>query len=184
MDPRRVLPYLLAVTVCAVLATTALVVVSQRESPPAPSLTAASGEDPGPRAVLADWDERRSIAWAAADTGELADLYVAGSRTGQADVRMLSAYVDRGLRVEGLVTQVLALEVLEQTSDSLRLRVTDRVVGGVVRGEHTTSRLPADRPTTRTLVLRRVGGEWLVASARGQPRATASTSRTSTSWKS
>ena len=97
---------------------------------------------------------------------------------------MLGAYVERELRVEGLATQVLALEVLAESADELTVRVTDRVVGGVVAGAAAPASLPRDRPSTRTLTLRRVDGAWLMASVRDQARPAASTSRTSTSWKS
>ena len=182
MDPRRLLPYLLVLTVCAVLATAGVVLVSQRSSLPAGSRVERPA--PGPRDVLAGWDSRRSQAWAEGDVAALRKLYVADSRTGRADARMLAAYVDRGLRVEGLTTQVLALEVIDEGDDELTVRVTDRIVGGVVTGDAGGTPLPRDRPTTRTLALRRVSGVWLMVTARDQASAADRTSRTSTSWKS
>jgi hypothetical protein len=182
VDPRRLLPYLLGLTACAVLATAALVLATQL-SPPPPE-TSTSPPESGPREVLAAWDQRRSEAWADGDVAALRALYVAGSSTGRADARMLAAYVDRGLRVDGLATQVLALEVLDESSDEMRVRVTDRVVGGVVVGDAGDTPLPRDRPSTRTLALRRVDGEWLMANVSDQDSAADSTSRTSTSWKS
>ncbi|WP_036490903.1 MULTISPECIES: hypothetical protein [Nocardioides] len=186
MDPRRLLPYLLALTALAVLTTAGVALFSQRSSPPG-AQAEASPPPAGastPRDVLAGWDARRSAAWAAGDVAALRELYVAGSSTGRADARMLAAYVDRGLRVDGLATQVLALEVLDEAADELTVRITDRVAGGVVTGEAGGTPLPRDRPTTRTLVLRRVDGEWLVVTVRDQDSAADSTSRTSTSWKS
>lgn len=182
MDPRRLLPFLLALTACAVLATAGLVAVSQRSSPPTAEPTDARVV--GPREVLADWDARRAAAWADGDVAALRGLYVTGSPTGRADAEMLAAYVDRGLRVDGLATQVLALEVLDQAADELTVRVTDRIVGGAVVGAAGRRVLPRDRPSTRTLALRRVAGEWLMATVRDQANAADSTSRTSTSWKS
>lgn len=185
MDPRRLLPYLLGLTVCAVLATALFLLFSQRSSTPAAGPPAvAPSPVAGPREVLADWDARRATAWADGDVAALRDLYVAGSPTGRADARMLSAYVERGLRVEGLATQVLALEVINESADSLTVKVTDRLAGGDVVGESVSRRLPRDRATTRTLVLKRVEGVWLVASAQDQASAALSTSRTSTSSKS
>lgn len=188
MDPRRLLPFLLGLTFCAVLGTTGLVLASQRSTSPSspPSSPPSPGGAPatGPRGVLADWDSRRSAAWADGDVTALRKLYVAGSRTGRADARMLAAYADRGLRVVGLATQVLALEVLDESADELAVRVTDRVVGGVVTGETGGTPLPRDRASTRTLALRRVDGVWLMATVRDQASAADSTSRTSTSWKS
>lgn len=190
MEPRRLLPYLLALTVSAVIATTALVVATDR--PPRPPGTpgpdrppaVVSGATSTPRDTLATWDTHRAEAWAAGDVAALRDLYVANSRTGRADARMLAAYVDRGLRVEGLTTQVLAWRVIEESSDVLVVRVTDRIVGGVVVGEGTNAPLPRDRPTTHTVTLRRAEGVWRMAVVRDQASAAASTSRTSTSWKS
>ena len=182
MDPRRLLPFFLALAVCAVLATAGVVLVSERSSPPAAEPTDAPAS--GPRDVLAGWDARRSAAWAGGDVAALRDLYVTGSPTGRADARMLAAYVDRGLRVDGLTTQVLALVVLDEAADELTVRVTDRVVGGVVIGGAERRPLPRDRPSTRMLALRRVDGVWLMATVRDQASAADSTSRTSTSWKS
>ena len=188
MDPRRLLPFLLGLTVCVVLATAGLVIVSQRSAPSAapsaPSSADADADEGGPRGVLADWDARRSAAWAEGDVAALRELYVAGSRTGRADARMLAAYADRGLHVAGLATQVLALEVLDESAAELTVRVTDRIVGGVVTGAAGGTPLPRDRASTRTLTLRRVDGTWLMVSVRDQASAVASTSRTSTSLKS
>jgi len=181
MDPRRLLPYLLALTACAVLVTGGLVLLTQRSTAPP---TPVSAPPSTPRDTLAAWDSRRAEAWAAGDVAALRDLYVAGSRTGRADVRMLSAYVERGLRVEGITTQVLAWKVLEESADALTVRVTDRVVGGVAVGEGTRSPLPRDRATTRIATLRHVDGGWRMEEVRDQASAAASTSRTSTSWKS
>ena len=86
-------------------------------------------------------------------------------RRGERDVRLLRRYADRGLRVEGLRTQVLAWSVVARRPDRLVLRVTDRLVGGVaVRSDGSTrARLPADRPTERRLTLVRREGRWLMA---------------------
>ncbi len=186
MDPRRLLPFFLALAALATIVTVGLV-IHQRSSDPAagpPVAPPGGSRENAPADVLAGWDARRAEAWSRGDVAGLRGLYVTGSRTGRADARMLAAYVDRGLHVDGLTTQVLELEVVEEATDRVTVRVTDRVVGGVIEGEGTTARLPRDRPTTRTVVLERIGDEWLVASVRDQPSAAASTSRTSTSWKS
>ena len=126
----------------------------------------------------------RSAAWAAGDVAELASLYADGSRTGAADVRLLRHYRERGLRVEGLTTQVLALRVVRRTPDRLVLRVVDRVVGATAVGGPVPVALPTDRASTRTVVLVGGAGRWVVAEARDQASAAASTSRTSSSSKS
>ncbi len=194
MDPRRLLPAILVLTVCAVLATGGLLAIRHRTMPDGTAIggstspTRKTGES-GPRTVLADWDQRRADAWSSGDVGALRRLYVAGSATGRVDVRMLTDYVARGLTVDGLHTQVLALTVVEDSAARLRIRVTDRVVGGAVTGQaaagqQTRQSLPRDRPTTRTLTLRQVQGEWLMVRVRDQANPAASTSRTSSSSKS
>jgi hypothetical protein len=193
MDPRRLLPLLTAVACALLVATlvvghgrpddTGRVVVPPREAPAdAPASPAAPARAPG--AVLADWDERRAAAWARGDAGALADLYAPGSRSGAADVRLLRAYARRGLRVEGLTTQVLGLRVVERSPRRLVLVVTDRVVGGSAVGGSAPVALPADRASTRRVVLARQRGRWVVADARDQASAVARTSRTSSSSKS
>jgi hypothetical protein len=164
VDPRRLLPLLLAVTLSAVIATATLVALRPEptDASPRPVLAALDG----PRSVLADWDSRRSRAWAAGDVTALRGLYVEGSRSGRADVRMLTSYVGRGLTVRGLRTQVLALDVLDVSPDLVEVRVTDRVSGAEAVDGGAVIPLPDDRPSTRTVVLRRVSGEWLVDEVR------------------
>lgn len=192
MDPRRLLPALTALA-CACVVATLVVTLGrlgdrperERRTDPAP---AASPVATGPAGILAAWDERRAAAWAEGDPDALRTLYAAGSRTGAADVRLLRHYLRRGLRVEGLRTQVLALEVVGRASGRLVLVVTDRVVGGRAVGGAVPVALPADRASTRRIVLVRQGdgsGEvWRVVEARDQASPAASTSRTSSSSKS
>lgn len=112
-------------------------------------------------AVLRQWDQARAAAWERGDPAALRSLYVPGSRAGKADVAMLSRWRERGLRVRGMRTQVLAAAVRVRGPDRVVLVVTDRLVGAVAvpGGEP----LPRDQPTTRRLELRRVGGRWLLA---------------------
>lgn len=200
MDPRRLLPALTAVA-CACLVLTLGVGWARsgsgdpqtagpapRRSPTtAPPPAAAHGT--GPAGVLAGWDRRRAAAWAAGDVARLRGLYVDRSRAGAADVRLLRSYVARGLRVEGLASQVLRLEVVDRGPRRLVLRVADRVVGGRAVGAGADPRvLPVGRPVERRVVLARVAGEWRVVEATEvtgrQASAAASTSRTSSSSKS
>ena len=116
--------------------------------------------------VLHGWDDARSEAWATGDVGALRRLYVAGSAAGLADVHLLRRYLARGLVVRQLRMQVFAFHVLRRDAGMLRVSVIDRVAGGVaVAGRHRL-RLPVDRPTARTIALRRVAGAWRVASVR------------------
>ena len=57
-------------------------------------------------------------------------------------------------------------------------------VGGRAVGGRTPVALPADRASTRRVVLTREGGRWRVVEARDQASAAASTLRTSSSSKS
>ena len=189
MDPRRLLPALAAVACACVVATLVVTVVPWRDvSDVRPAVRAAPASVPaapsGPAAVLAAWDRSRAAAWAEGDAGALSRLYVDGSRTGAADVRLLRHYRARGLTVTGLTTQVLALDVVDRTSSRLVLVVTDRVVGGRAVGARTPVALPADRASTRRVVLTSEGGRWRVVEARDQASAAASTPRTSSSSKS
>ncbi|PKH39538.1 hypothetical protein SAMN05192575_11040 [Nocardioides alpinus] len=186
MDPRRLLPALTALACACLVATLVVVVVRPGDdrAREGPEVTAAASVATGPARLLAQWDERRAAAWASGDVAALEDLYVAGSRTGAADVDLLRHYLRRGLTVEGLATQVLALAVVESAPDRLVLVVTDRVVGGRAVGGAAPVALPADRASTRRIVLVRPGESWLVAEARDQASAAASTSRTSSSSKS
>jgi hypothetical protein len=189
VDPRRLLPVLTALAVACVAATLVVTLARARPEPrPEPPTrareVAAPAVPPGPAAILSAWDERRAAAWAEGDLGALRGLYVAGSRAGAADVRLLGHYVERGLTVEGLTTQVLSLEVVRRSPARLVLVVTDRVVGGRAVGRTSSAALPGDHASTRRVVLVRERERWLVAEARDQASAAASTSRTSSSSKS
>lgn len=188
MDPRRPLPVLTALAGACVLATLAVALVRTGDSTASgrveePVLSAVDGRQ-GPAGILAAWDEQRASAWAAGDTEALGALYVAGSRTGAADLRLLRHYRDRGLAVTDLATQVLALEVVERSAARLVVVVTDRLVGGRAVSGGAAVALPTDRASTRRIVMVRQDGTWLVAEARDQASAAASTSRTSSSSKS
>ena len=119
--------------------------------------------------VLRAWDERRSRAWSRGDVRALRRLYTPRSRSGRHDRAALASYVDRGLRVTGLRTQLLAVEVERRTGRLLVLRVTDRMTRAVARGQGRSVVLPRDEPTSWRLVLRRVAGAWQVAGVSRAP---------------
>lgn len=173
MTTRSAVPSLvIAVLVAVALASVAATIVGLRREPP-PQVAQASdppaAAEPRPEveaaAVLASWDADRAAAWSAGDVRRLRSLYTPGSMAGGHDVAMLRRWLGRGLVVDGLRTQVLALREVRRSADRWVLSVTDRVVDGVARGE-TTERLPADLPTTRTVTMRLVGDRWLVSSVR------------------
>src|SRR5690606_1653514 len=124
-----------------------------------------AGRGPVHVEVLRAWDGRRARAWARGDVAALRSLYTAGSRTGVQDRRMLRRYLDRGLRVEGLRTQLLSVEVATREEARLVLDVVDRVSAAEVVGEGIRRELPADRPSSRRVELRRERGEWRVVEA-------------------
>lgn len=130
----------------------------------------ATGRDPAPAApltptgVVHEWDEARSAAWADGDAQALTRLYVEGSAVGERDVEMLRRYVERGLRVEGLSTQLLEVAELSRTEEEWVLEVTDRVHAGTVVGPGVRRALPRDRASRRRLTFAKVGDEWRVAS--------------------
>jgi hypothetical protein len=173
MAIHRAVPSLVIVVLVTVaLASVATTVVGLRRDPApqtAPASDPPSAAEPRPEveaaAVLGAWDADRAAAWASGDVRRLCSLYVAGSVAGERDVARLRRWLERGLVVEGLRTQVLSLREVRRSADRWVLAVTDRVVGGVVRGV-TSQPLPADAATTRTVTMRLVGDRWLVASVR------------------
>jgi hypothetical protein len=133
--------------------------------------------------VLRAWDVRRAAAWAAGDEAALAALYTDGSAAGRRDRAMLGRYVARGLRVRGMRMQVLAGKVRSRTAGRIVLVVTDRLAHAVAVRRGTRVVLPRDRATRRTVVLRRVTGEWRVAQVWAQASPAARTAVTSRSRK-
>jgi hypothetical protein len=133
--------------------------------------------------VLRAWDVRRAAAWAAGDEAALAALYTDGSAAGRRDRAMLGRYVARGLRVPGMRMQVLAGKVRSRTAGRIVLVVTDRLAHAVAVRRETRVVLPRDRATRRTIVLRRVAGEWRVAQVWAQASPVARTAVTSRSRK-
>ncbi|MCW2817687.1 MAG: hypothetical protein JWR42_474 [Marmoricola sp.] len=146
-------------------------VQASRTAPPVPAAQAASPSSsapPGPSranrsshalTVLHAWDARRLAAWRRADPGALARLYVPGSRTGRADVRLLREYADHGLVVRRLVTQVFAVQVVGRSPSRGRgrlvLRVTDRVASGTATRDGSPVALATTAPVVRVVTLER-----------------------------
>lgn len=177
--PRTVPGSVLVATATVLLLAAGLVVRAALHHPPARTTPAAPATAVAPAArdvgvvravgslaVLHDWDRARAAAWAAGDPAALRDLYAPGSAAGRADVAMLRRWTARGLRVEGMAMQVLAVELRLRTDRRLVLVVTDRLVGAVAVGPGgRRSDLPRDGATRRRLEFRWIAGDWLLASA-------------------
>jgi outer membrane murein-binding lipoprotein Lpp len=163
----RLLLGAVAVTTCVVL----VGVVAGARTGPQPDRDAADVRSLQPAlAALHRWDAARARAWAGADVAALRSLYTAGSEAGEHDAAMLRRWRDRGLRVEGMQAQLLATRVAVRRADRMVLVVTDRVVGAVAAGRGHRVVLPTDQATTRRVTLRRVAGEWRMASVRPAAR--------------
>ena len=117
-----------------------------------------------PLAALRTWDAGRARAWASGDVEALRSLYTPESVAGERDAAMLLRWSERGLRVEGMQTQVLAARVAERSPDRVVLVVTDRLARAVATGRGRRVVLPGDSASTRRVTLRLVGGVWRVAS--------------------
>lgn len=127
-------------------------------------------------AILRDWDRRRAEAWRTGDRAALRRLYVRDAAAGRRDLAMLRRWLQRGLRVDEMSMQVLAVELRARSSRRLVLVVTDRLATArAVRAadpgaEGATDApqgvaLPRDTATVRRLVFQRIGGRWLLAGA-------------------
>ena len=108
---------------------------------------------------------RRAAAFAAADEHELRDLYVAGSAALATDVTTLRMLRREGLRPRDFVITTTAVRQAAGSASSVVLRVTDAISayelvdsrGRVLR------RVAARPPQDWTLSLRRIAGQWRIA---------------------
>jgi len=143
--------------------------VPRPPSAPSPGVSAMGSAPARPAVVAAaalrDWDARRADAWSRGSVLALRALYAPGSVAGAADVAMLRAWRRRGLRVDRLTTQLLAVRVLGSGPGRYRLRVRDRVVGGAAVGNGVHEGLGRGRIRSEVVTLVRRNGTWLVASA-------------------
>lgn len=134
------------------------------------AVTDAPARVPLAVAVLRRWDTARARAFEQGDPVRLRALYLPRSRAGGADVRLLRSYLRRGLRVTGMRTQVLSVNVLLERPGRVRLRVVDRLAGAEVVDLATGRRvpLPRDAASERVVELRRSSaGTWRVGSVSG-----------------
>lgn len=156
---RTALTGLVAAVLCVVGSCVIWLSGSRGAAPSAPEPEKAQE----PVEVLRAWDGARARAWQTGDVPGLRALYVTGSPVGRRDAAMLQAYVERGLVVEGLTTQLLEVREVHVEPDRLVLDVTDRVHAGTVVGDDVRRVLPRDAPSRRRVTLRRGEGEWRVA---------------------
>lgn len=135
-------------------------------APPVATATPSARLEATAAELLRGWDRRRAGAWAAGDPRALSRLYLPGASAGEADVAMLGAWSARGLAVDRLTTQLLAVDVVAHGRRRWVLQVRDRVTGAVAVGRESVEPLPAGRVTSRVVELRRVAGVWRVAAVR------------------
>lgn len=121
-----------------------------------------SGDDPE-CLLLGGLDVARAQAFVADDETRLGDVY-ADVRAARADIEVLRAYRERGLRLEGMLLFRESCRVTDRSPKRVTLDVVDRLGSTSVRAENGQHQhLPRDRPTRRTVVLERVGDVWRVA---------------------
>ena len=137
---------------------------SSSPSPPAATAEAVPIVSAPAVDVLRGWDLSRAHAYAHGDAEALRSLYVAGSVAGTTDVRLLRSYAGRGLRVEGMKMQILAVDVLAHSQSRWRIRVTDRLFRAVAVGNGARVVLPRDQASTRVVAMLLRAGAWRVAS--------------------
>lgn len=124
-----------------------------------PSEDVAPPGSPPAASLLREWDRRRARAYARGDVAGLRRLYADGSRASTSDVALLQDYKRRGLRVERLRMQLLAVEVVDHDPGHWRLKVTDRVSSAVAVGARSRVVLPRDTASTRVVTLQRASAD-------------------------
>jgi hypothetical protein len=167
-SPRRLpVAVLAASAVLGLLTGVAAVLVATRDQPAAgaggTTVVESRPAESSALRVVRRWDTLRARAYARADLAALADLYVPGSRTAAADLAVLRGYRERGLRVTGMRTQVLAARVLHESARRIIVLVTDVLLDAVARDRNGHRWvLPHDRASTRRVVLVARDGTWRV----------------------
>jgi hypothetical protein len=134
-----------------------------------PPASSATGDPSSARwlRVLDHLNGLRSRAWRTGDPAALSDVYVRGSGALRADRTMLAEYRSRGLRLPARL-DFLRVLVVARRSNEATLAVVDRLRPAAARSAAgAIVALPADQPTAHTIVLRRIGGRWLIADVAG-----------------
>lgn len=120
--------------------------------------------DPRWAAVLGELLAPRAAAWRLGEPRLLRSVYVAGSDALARDQRMLGAYLDRGLRVDGVRMRLVVVMMQRQAPDRASLFVVDelaRAVAHDVRGDALP--LPHDLPTRHRIELVMTDDGWRIA---------------------
>jgi hypothetical protein len=105
----------------------------------------------------------RARAWRTSDPAALSQVYVAPSSALRADRAMLSAYSARDLRLRARL-DFLRVLLIDRRPGEATLAVVDRLRSVAAKSATgAVAELPDDQPTAHTIVLRRVGGRWLIA---------------------
>lgn len=133
-------------------------------------LIAVRGLSPAPEDVwatrLAALDQARETAFASADPARLAAVYVAGSRGLRADAAAIEAYAARGGRVVGAELRVLSCRVVRASDDRAQLEIIDQLARAhVLWDDGSSTWLPHDRPSRRSLTVVRTGDGWRISEA-------------------
>ena len=116
--------------------------------------------------VLTALDERRARAYTLARPRLLGDVYVAGSAVLRRDRATLLAWSARRVAVTDLHLDLLALEILHADRRLVRLRVVDRLTRATARlPQGRAVNLPRDEATARILGLRKLAGQWRIATS-------------------
>ena len=163
---RSILVAVLLLAVAAVLGVTAWRLAERPARATSPAAAAPDPRTERALSILRAWDHARAQAWGAGSVTRLGRLYLPGSAAGAHDRAMLTAYLARGLVVDGMRTQFLSATVRQAAATRLVVVVTDRLASATAVSRADPSRrwaLPRDVPTTRTVRLVRREGRWLVA---------------------
>jgi len=136
--------------------------VTTPTSPSAATQPADRAQQTQALTILRAWDARRAQAWAAGDVAGLRRLYTPGSASGASDCADLKQYVDRGLVVEGMTTQILAASVVSFEPEHVVLDITDRLAASTAVGDGGRFKLPGTQAQELTVELVRQHGVWLV----------------------
>jgi len=124
------------------------------------------GDDDPECLVLGGLDVTRAQAFVSGDPQRLGEVY-ADEHAARADVEMLHAYDERGLRLDGMLLVRESCRVSDRSGRRLTLDVVDRLSPTAVQTADGHRRdLPRDRPTWRTVVLTQTKDGWRVAAVR------------------